>query len=164
MSRFRDELKVIPPLAWILALAVYISSATLLFRYGVLQDPKLGKWPLAGQILFAYGVFLSIFALVLLIGYVNADAKRRGMRYVMWTLLAIFIPDGIGIILYFVLRDPMPKKCPACGTMVKTGVFCPQCGTAVQPTCPSCKKGIEPGWSHCPHCGTALPVAPSRVA
>ncbi len=50
---------------------------------------------------------MPLFVLVLLIGYVYADAKRRGMRYVMWTLLAIFIPNAIGIILYFVMRDPL---------------------------------------------------------
>jgi hypothetical protein len=164
MSRFRDELKVIPPLAWVLAATIYLCSATLLFKYGVQKDPKLGHWPLGGQILFAYGIFLIFFAWVLFDGYVFGDAKRRGMRYVMWTLLAIFIPNAIGIILYFVLRDPMPKKCPACAAMVKTGVFCPQCGTAVQPTCPSCKRSVEPGWTHCPNCGTALPVVPSGVA
>ena len=164
MNRFRDELRVIPPLAWILAVAIYLSSATLLFEFAIPTDAKLSKWPVGGQIPFAYGIFLTVFALILLIGYVHQDAKRRGMRYVMWTLLAIFIPDGIGIILYFVLRDPMPKKCPACSAMVKAGIFCPHCGTALQATCPGCKRGIEPGWSHCPQCGTTLPTAPSRVA
>jgi hypothetical protein len=58
--------------------------------------------------------FLLVF--VLLIGYVNGDARRRGMRYVLWTLLAIFIPNAIGIILYFVLRDPLMRVCQQCGT------------------------------------------------
>jgi hypothetical protein len=164
MNRLRDELRVIPPLAWILAVAIYLSSATLIFEIAIPNDRKLSKWPVEGQILFAYGIFLTILAFILLIGYVFGDARRRGMRYVMWTLLALFIPDGIGIILYFVFRDPMPKKCPACSTMVKAGVFCSSCGTALQATCPSCKRGVEPGWSHCPHCGTTLPIAPSRVA
>ena len=33
----------------------------------------------------------------------------------MWTLLAIFIKTYIGIILYFLLRDPLPTPCPKCG-------------------------------------------------
>ena len=33
---------------------------------------------------------IFLFVLVVLIGYVNGDAKRRGMRHVLWTLLAIF--------------------------------------------------------------------------
>ena len=31
----------------------------------------------------------------------------------LWTLLAIFIPNAIGIILYFILRDPVPVPCPS---------------------------------------------------
>ena len=45
-------------------------------------------------------------------------------------LLAIFIPNALGIILYFVLREPMMTPCPQCSTLVKPGfAFCPACGT-----------------------------------
>jgi RNA polymerase subunit RPABC4/transcription elongation factor Spt4 len=97
--------------------------------------------------------------MILLVGYVYADSKRRGMRYVMWTWLAALVPDGIGIILYFVLRDPMPKACPQCSTAVPAKfMFCPHCGAAMQPTCSNCGRGVEPGWGNCPHCGTKLPL------
>jgi hypothetical protein len=52
----------------------------------------------------------------LLIGYIYGDARRRGMRYVMWTLLAIFLFNGIGVILYFILREPLQVYCSRCGT------------------------------------------------
>jgi predicted amidophosphoribosyltransferase len=101
----------------------------------------------------------------LLAGYVYGDAKRRAMRYVMWTLLAIFIPDGIGIILYFILRSATPKPCPGCSQDVPSGfVFCPHCGTALQATCPNCGRGVERGWANCPHCGTKLPTQAARIA
>ena len=62
-----------------------------------------------------------------LLGYVYGDARRRGMRYVMWTLLAFFIPNGIGVILYFILRDPMPTYCSKCGASAKAAhAFCPR--------------------------------------
>jgi hypothetical protein len=156
MSRFRDELRVISPLWWFIALAVYFCSATLLFEFALPNDPKIGKWPVGAQALFAYGIFLTVFILLVLVGYVAGDAKRRHMRYVMWAVLALVIPNGIGIILYFVLRDPMPRPCPGCAKSVKGGVFCPHCGTPLQALCPHCKGGIEPGWTHCPHCGAAL--------
>jgi RNA polymerase subunit RPABC4/transcription elongation factor Spt4 len=109
-------------------------------------------------VLFSGGVFLVAAAWILLVGYVYADAKRRGMRYVMWTWLAALIPDGIGIILYFLLRDALPRPCPGCSTVVKAGyTFCPHCGAATQPTCPHCGRGVEGAWSHCPHCGSGLP-------
>ncbi|MFZ3218053.1 MAG: zinc ribbon domain-containing protein [Candidatus Acidiferrales bacterium] len=159
MSRFTDELKVIPKAARIVAILAYLALATgfalfVLFGHdsGVARTPEAGKLAL----IVLPGILLAIYAL--LIGYVYADAKRRGMRYVMWTLLAIFIPDAIGIILYFVLREPPMKACPGCAHLVKPGfTFCPHCGTSLQPTCPNCGRAVEFGWTNCPHCGTKLP-------
>jgi hypothetical protein len=158
MSRFRDELRVIPRTAWFLALVVYLCSATLIFEFGILRDPEFRNWPLLGKVAFAYGLFLLVLALILLVGYVYADAKRRRMRYVMWTWLALLIPDGIGIILYFILRDPLPLPCPSCRADVPAKfTFCPHCGAALKPTCPQCGKAVEPGWANCPNCGAKLP-------
>ena len=96
-------------------------------------------------------------AYVLLVGYVFADARRRGMKHVLWTLLAIFIPNAIGIILYFILRDPIPVPCPACGTPARKGhAFCAGCGAAVRTACPQCRQPIETGWRNCARCGAAL--------
>lgn len=165
MSRFSKELKVIPRTAWILASVFYFAFGTLLFTVVLPRDRETGRWPLWGQLLFSYGVPLILLALWLFAGYVYGDAKQRGMRYVMWTLLAIFIPDGIGIILYFILRSPLPKTCPGCSQQVPAGfTFCPHCGTALQATCSNCGRGVELGWANCPHCGTKLPTQTARVA
>ncbi len=159
MSRFREELRVVPRAAWVVAVLLYLGLAaglTAVVKFG--GDPELHRMPVPLKVLFAGGIPLFLFVLVLLIGYVNGDAKRRGMRHVMWTLLAIFVPDGIGIILYFILRDPMPIPCPSCGTHVLSKfTFCPHCGTALQPTCPQCGKAVEHAWTNCPNCGAKLP-------
>jgi hypothetical protein len=158
MSRFTKELRVIPKTAWIIGLLLYAGVTTPLFFLAIPQDPDMGHWPRWGQALFVYGLFLTVVALIALFGYVYGDAKRRQMRYVMWTLLAIFIPYAIGIILYFILRDPLPKPCPGCGNIVKAGYpFCPHCGIALQPTCPNCGRAVDLTWSNCPHCGQHLP-------
>jgi Double zinc ribbon len=158
MSRLTRELRVIPAAAWIIGLLLYAGIATGIFVYELPRDPEMGQWSRGGQALFAYGIFLFLVAFVALIGYVYGDAKRRGMRALMWTLLAIFIPYAIGIILYFILRDPLPKPCPGCGQTGKPGfAFCPHCGTSLQPTCPNCGRTVELGWANCPHCGQQLP-------
>ena len=66
----------------------------------------------------------------------------------MWTLLAIFIPDAIGVILYFILRDPLMKPCPGCSQVLKSGYTSgPHCGMLLLPTCPNCwpQRGIGLG-------------------
>ena len=165
MSGFRNELRVIPRIAWIIGWAIYLALSTLVFTVLLPGDREMRMWPPIGKLLFSFGIPLVLLASVLFAGYIYGDAKRRGMRYVMWTLLAIFIPDGIGIILYFILRSPMPKACPGCAQQVPAGfTFCPHCGTALQPTCPNCGRGVERGWANCPACGTKLPPTSARVA
>ena len=165
MSRIREEIRVIPQTAWVLAITTYLLGATLFCFVAMPTDPQIMRWPLSGRIAFTYAIFLVFFAWVLLVGYVYADAKRRGMRYVLWTWLVILVPNAIGFILYFVLRDPLLKPCPHCATPARPSfVFCPACGTAIQPTCPNCSRGVEPGWSNCPHCGMKLPLPAPRSA
>ena len=165
MSRFGEGLRIIPRTAWAIAVFIYLVMSNLAFFVLTPQDPQMKTWPVFGRLAFSYGIFLVIVAMILLVGYVYADSKRRGMRYVMWTWLAALVPDGIGIILYFILRDPMPKACPGCSSMVqKRFAFCPQCGTAMQPTCSNCGRSVEPGWANCPYCGTKLPSQSMTVA
>ena len=139
MSRFTKELRVIPKAAWIVAWFWLLCFTVPLFFFVAPTDlgkfvapTEIVKWPRWGQALFIYGIFLLTVALVALIGYVYGDAKRRQMPYVMWTLLATFVPYAIGTILYFILRDPLPKPCPGCGHVskrqdshsVRTAVLC----------------------------------------
>jgi hypothetical protein len=149
---------VIPKFVWFLAFFLWVVFGTLIFEMG-LDDPQFANWPVIGKILLAYGATLLGAAWILLIGYIYGDAKRRGMRYVMWTLLAIFIPDAIGIILYFILRDPLLNSCPSCARAIKASfVFCPYCSAPLQATCPQCGFAVDRAWLHCPKCGTKLPT------
>ena len=160
MSRFRQEMQLIPRPAWLIAGLVWLGFFLLMMLVPFRQDPGVRNWPLAGKLAVSILPGIPMAVLVLLIGYVYTDAKRRGMRYVMWTLLAIFIPNAIGIILYFILRDPLLEPCPQCGTPVRHGYpFCPKCGGALAHACPRCKRAVEPGWSHCANCGAPITAA-----
>src|SRR6185503_8685900 len=102
-------------------------------------------------------IALLLAGYALLVGYVHGDARRRGMRYVMWTLLAILVPNALGIILYFILRDPIPNFCTRCGAAVaRNFAFCPQCGTGMAMSCAQCHRVSQEGWTHCAHCGARL--------
>jgi hypothetical protein len=73
------------------------------------------------------GVVMAIWILGL--GYVNADARRRGMPPILWTLIVVFIPNLLGFLLYFALRRPIALPCPHCGQATTAGQrFCSWCG------------------------------------
>ena len=167
MSRFDREFALVPEGArWTAALVCLAVTALMgaLFLLPGLAE-RNGTALLVMSPLFLLSLIGVAFlgAYVLLVGYVFGDARRRGMNRVLWTLLAIFIPNAIGIILYFILRDPIPVPCPSCGTLAKKGhAFCAGCGAAVRTACPQCRQPIETGWRNCARCGATLTGASPR--
>jgi RNA polymerase subunit RPABC4/transcription elongation factor Spt4 len=148
------EIKVVPQWAWALAVVGFF-IALLFFNVVVARHPDAPPaWarPLLGLLL---GLVLGSF--VLFIGYINRDAKRRGMSPTLWTIVAVFIPNALGIILYFVLRQPLQSACPQCGNAVQTGFnFCPRCNHKLSPSCPQCQRVVGVHDVYCPYCGTSL--------
>jgi hypothetical protein len=48
----------------------------------------------------------------------------------LWTLLVGVIPNLIGFLLYFALRQPLLAACSSCGGQIgKSQRFCPTCGS-----------------------------------
>ena len=162
MSRFSEEMKIIPRTARVLAvLAVLLvpcfGMAFLLLARVNNGHGHMGFIPVVALFGLIGMVALSIF--ILIVGYIAGDARRRGMRPVLWVLLAIFIPNAIGIILYFILREPLLKFCPKCGAGGNAAfAFCSVCGEAVSKACPGCRTAVQPDWSHCASCGVTLPT------
>ncbi|HUK30773.1 MAG TPA: zinc ribbon domain-containing protein [Candidatus Acidoferrum sp.] len=154
---FWGNLKMIRPAAWTIAIILFLGMPPL-FWFFIFpgSDPnEMARMPEIAKLCLPLlmGAFLMTY--VLLIGFVYVDAKRRAMRHVMWTLLAIFIPNAIGIILYFLMRDPLPTPCPNCSRLVpRTFSFCPNCGTELMRVCKACRRKLEPGWLNCAYCGT----------
>jgi hypothetical protein len=152
MRSLWDELRIIPRIVWPIALLVTCGTS-LLFYF---MRPRMAKLSAVETVFVVWGA-LFLFAWVVLIGYINVDARRRGMHYITWTLLSICIPNFIGAILYFVLRDPMLLSCPKCGAKGRSiFVFCPQCGSELAPACPDCKRAVELSWNRCVYCGKEL--------
>ena len=151
----RQEMRVIPGWAYALALAVFI-GLQLLF-HGFIWPNEDNPPGVAFAVLLPLFIGLIPAFLALLVGYVNRDAGRRGMSRLLWTLIVIFVPNGIGFILYFVLRNPVQAACPKCGTVVDPRVnYCPRCRHNFRPTCPQCKSAVRPGDAFCANCGSAL--------
>jgi predicted RNA-binding Zn-ribbon protein involved in translation (DUF1610 family) len=153
MTPVSERDHVIPPMTWWIAALVSVLMF-LLMNWVVSLDRNV---PGAIRVFLPVVPPLLMAGWTLVIGYVYGDARRRGMRYGLWTLLAAFIPNGIGVILYFILREPMPSYCSKCGSPAKQGhAFCPSCGANVLPSCSQCHRAGQPGWSHCAWCGAKL--------
>jgi cytochrome bd-type quinol oxidase subunit 2 len=169
MSRFEQEWAVVPAAArWIAVFAALVYTAVVaaaLLLPAAASGEARAMYVLGPVFLVSLLGAVAIACWVLLIGYVHADARRRGMNALLWTLLAIFLPSAIGIILYFLLRDPLAVPCPSCGTPAKKGhAFCASCGASVRRACAQCRQAVEPGWRNCPSCGASLTASPTPTS
>ncbi len=155
---FRDELAIIPPVATANAVLTFVH--TQICQLGLLPHYERDIPPMPALVLISIfgGILLAI--IVLLIGYVNADSKRRGMNSLLWTLLVIFVPKALGFIAYFLLRKPLLLPCPNCQWTIGADFhFCPKCGYALTPTCGHCRRPISRDYVVCPYCGKPVGAA-----
>lgn len=159
-TRFSAEIRIVPGWAWTLAAMAFI-AAQIAVNIALAREPHAP--PAWARLPFGVLLGLVAGAFLLLIGYINSDAKRRGMSRALWTIVAIMIPNALGIILYFILRQPLRSTCPQCGTIVQPGFnFCPRCSHKLSPSCPQCQRIVAVTDVYCPYCGTSLrnPEAP----
>jgi|SRR6185369_2286195 len=133
----RDIRRVVPKLAFVLAALPFL--AAMLWPLAASLSPELKQGAadaLAGSSLslpesawffLALGTFTAAF--ILSLGYVYGDAKRRGMSPGLWALVAFMVPNLVGFLLYFLLRNPLSQACAGCGRPIAPGLaFCPHCG------------------------------------
>jgi hypothetical protein len=172
--RFWAEFRIIP--RWLVAIVILLFLAAqviailvnlagaehggAIFPPELQNDPALASLALAGIVT---GVSLVLGSIIFLIGYVNRDAKRRGMNPALWTILVIILLPAwgfIGFVVYFLMREPLPYNCPQCGATVGARFnFCPNCKCNLHPSCPQCKREVVETDKFCPYCAYELGAA-----
>jgi hypothetical protein len=151
----RQEIAVIPTWAYIVAAIVFVLIPVCFFGFVWPREDSPPSQFVRTLIPFIPATVLAFLALM--IGYVNRDAGRRAMSRTLWTFIVIVVPNAIGFILYFLLRNPIRTNCPKCGATVDMGVnYCPSCRYSFHPTCPQCKAAVRPNDTFCAKCGTQL--------
>jgi RNA polymerase subunit RPABC4/transcription elongation factor Spt4 len=152
---FTAEVSIIPAWAWILAC---IGFAAMQVAAQVIRQPDAPTHIVRALMGLLAGAVIACY--LLLIGYITRDARRRGMSPVLWTFVAILVPNALGIILYFILRQPIRSDCPQCGSFVQSAFnFCPHCSHKLSPSCPKCQHMVSATDVYCPYCGTPLTAA-----
>jgi hypothetical protein len=175
--RFWDEFRIVPRgLIWTVVILFLVAQAIAgfvnhwnfyhdgpIFAQEVRDTPWLSYLALAGAIT---GFSLVLASFIFLIGYVNRDARRRGMNSALWTLLVIILLPAwtfLGFLIYFLMREPLPYPCPQCAKPVGARFnFCPNCKCNLHPSCPNCKREVVETDKYCPYCATELGAAGSK--
>jgi len=170
--RFREELAVIPrpmivAVMVLYAVALVIGILANLFNEGgiwpenLALNPSLASLAVAGVITV---IAIPVAALLLMFGYVYKDAQRRGMHAGLWTLLAVILSSTfpiLGVIIYLLLREPLPYPCPRCGHLAGARFnFCPSCQCNLHPSCPQCRQEVAESDKFCAFCGHDLKNQP----
>lgn len=150
---FSREVRIIPRKAFYAAIALLAAGLVGGGIVSVFDRSIPGVAAIGIGIAAAVGIDICI----LLFTYVYCDAQRRGMNALLWTLLAIIVPYLIGLIVYFLVRDPLPFNCPQCGATVSARFnYCPHCKCNLHPSCPQCKREVRESDRFCPHCAYEL--------
>ena len=163
--RFSDELRLIPQ--WSIVAALVAAALVEYYFWVVLpahrHAPSALPFALRFYLLLSWGALAALSMLV--IGYISNDAPRRGMNSRLW-MICVVIPGGLGVALYFVLRQPILASCPSCGAHIESEYhYCPQCAYQVTACCGNCHRGARITDIYCAYCGheLALDHPPARL-
>lgn len=151
-----DDVRLIPLWSIVIAIAAFV--AVEYYLWVVLPEHRHHPAPPIGfRIYFdvSWGVLAALY--FLMIGYVSKDAPRRSMSARFWMLICFVMPGGIGAVLYFLLRQPLISRCPACSTVVQSDFhFCPQCNYQLSASCGNCFRTVRSTDQFCTRCGHEL--------
>lgn len=150
-----DDAQLIP--AWSIVAAIAAFTLVEYYFWLVLPTQQHHTAPLGLRLYFnlSFGVLAAIY--FLLIGYVSKDAPRRAMSSRFWMVVCFVMPGGIGAVLYFLLRQPLVSRCPACATHIQSDFhFCPQCDYQLTASCGNCYRTVRTTDQFCTRCGHEL--------
>jgi hypothetical protein len=155
-NKFSDELRLIP--RWSIVAAVVAFALVEYYFWVVLPDHRVhpSSLPVALRtyLIASWGALAALSMLV--IGYISNDAPRRGMSARLW-MVCVVIPGGVGMALYFLLRQPILTACPSCGAHIAGDYhYCPQCSYQVTACCGICHKSARITDIYCVYCGHEL--------
>jgi hypothetical protein len=128
-------LSVVPKAMRIAACAVVCCAVLIGVVVGITQGQHIHGCRVVGALGGLAGMGMGLLAgslgaiWLLCLGYVYADARRRAMPAVLWTLIALMVPNLLGFLFYFALRRPLASPCPKCGYLIAAEQrFCSWCG------------------------------------
>lgn len=180
-SKFTQELRIIPRWLVFTCLTLYILAVIIGVSINLhnMADPRskdvfppeLRDQPVAASAVLIAAITagaIALSSLLFMLGYVYRDANRRGMNAALWTIVVLILSPGygiLGLIIYLLVREPLPYPCPQCATSVSARFnFCPNCKTNLHPACAHCQREVSDTDKFCPYCGNDLAPPASAVS
>lgn len=180
-SKFTQELRIIPRWLVFTCLTLYILAVIIGVSINIhnMADPRskdvfppeLRDQPVAASAVLIAAITagaIALSSLLFMLGYVYRDANRRGMNAALWTIVVLILSPGygiLGLIIYLLVREPLPYPCPQCATSVSARFnFCPICKTNLHPACAHCQREVSDTDKFCPYCGNDLAPPASAVS
>ena len=168
--RFREELRIVPRWLKILCLVLYLLALGVAVTIvNIAPDTRFPEFrdnaaaATLAMIGMVTGIAIVFSAFLFVLGYVYRDARRRNMNAPLWTLLVLVLAPSsliIGLVIYLLVRDPLPYPCPRCGALVGPRFnFCSNCKCNLHPSCSNCKQEIAETDRFCPNCAYELKPA-----
>lgn len=79
-------------------------------------------------------VLLFLMYIVLAV-VIYKDASRKKMNVWLWMTAVMYIPNFVGLLLYFIVRKQHQKNCTSCSRSVgRDFEYCPYCGKLINPS------------------------------
>lgn len=151
MNENTNKFKII---FWIITSVIILgigSMVSIVILSGTIKEYEI----IPSIIVGVFGLFISLIPIIMGI-LVHKDAKRLQMDPWMWTLIVMYVPYFIGLIIYLVVRSNEKNKsrCINCGSAVESDYnICPNCGHQLADVCSNCGRYVKKGFSICPYCG-----------
>jgi hypothetical protein len=172
---FREELRIIPRWLKILCGILYLLAIGIgVTVVNVAPEARISNLrdSAAASTLAIIGIItaaaIPVAAFLFMLGYVYRDARRRNMNAPLWTLLVFILAPSsliIGLIIYLLVREPLPYPCPRCESLVGPRFnFCSNCKCNLHPNCPNCKQEIAETDKFCPNCAYDLAAVRAALA
>lgn len=142
-------------------MTVLFGSVFFILFYTMIKE-NMFEAPLAIVLITIIVAIVLVFSSISY--FVYKDAPNHGLEPWLWMTIATYVPNFIGLIVYFIMRNNKKKVCGKCSNAFSKELkTCPYCGHDHRLLCPQCKGEVEDDWRVCPHCKEHLPQTSKEV-
>lgn len=126
------NLKTIKSLAYI-GIPVFLALLALRFTLFYYRSDGLSGLSVLFPLLVIGTLLSALLMSVFFAAWVFEDCKKRSDDGILWAFIVIAATPFLGLLIYFLRRSEVKKKCAACGHPVSLKAkYCEECGSKIE--------------------------------